>query len=76
MTAGLGLTIYYTAINATLVRSALGLSGSGLWFGIQPVSAGIFGILAGLVVTVLVSLLWPLLAVPSGRGSIAGGDGI
>jgi cation/acetate symporter len=76
MTAGLGLTIYYTAINAVAVRSALGLSGSGLWFGIQPVSAGVFGILAGLVVTVLVSLMWPLYVIPEGRYSAAGVDGI
>jgi cation/acetate symporter len=57
MVTGLGLTIYYMAINAPSVRSALGLTGSGLWFGIQPVSAGVFGVLAGLVVAVLVSLL-------------------
>lgn len=57
MTAGLGITIYYMAINAAPVRAALGLSGSGLWFGIQPVSAGVFGVLAGTVCTVLVSLL-------------------
>ncbi len=59
MSAGLGLTIYYMAVNAASVRSELGLVGSGLWFGIQPVSAGVFGILAGLLVTLAVSLLWP-----------------
>ena len=57
MVAGLGLTIYYMAINVAAVRAALGLSGTGLWFGIQPVSAGVFGVAAGVVVTVLVSLL-------------------
>ncbi len=57
MLAGLGLTIYYIAINSAPVRAALGLSGSGLWFGIWPVSAGLFGILAGLAVTVMLSLL-------------------
>jgi cation/acetate symporter len=57
MVTGLGLTIYYMAINATSVRSALGLTGTGLWFGIQPVSAGVFGVFAGLAVAVLVSLL-------------------
>jgi len=59
MSAGLGLTIYYMAVNAASVRSELGLGGSGLWFGIQPVSAGVFGILAGLLVTLGVSLIWP-----------------
>ena len=57
MVAGLGLTIYYMAVNAVALRSALGLSGTGLWLDIQPVSAGVFGVLAGFVVTVLVSLL-------------------
>lgn len=59
MVVGLGLTIYYMAVNVAPVRSALGLSGTGLWFGIQPVSAGVFGVFAGVVVTVLVSLLSP-----------------
>ena len=57
MIAGLGLTIYYMAANAASLRSALGLGGTGLWFDIQPVSAGVFGVLAGFVVTVLTSLL-------------------
>jgi cation/acetate symporter len=56
MMAGLGLTIYYMVINAAAVRSALGLSGSGLWFGIQSVSAGVFGVFAGVVVIVLISV--------------------
>lgn len=64
MVAGLGLTIYYMAVNAAPVRSALGLSGDGLWFDIQPVSAGVFGVLAGTVVIVVVSLL-PLAAAVS-----------
>lgn len=57
MVAGLGVTICYMVLNATSVRSALGLNGTGLWFGIQPVSAGVFGVFAGVVVTVLVSLV-------------------
>jgi cation/acetate symporter len=57
MMAGLGLTIYYMASNSALMRSTLGLSGSGLWFEIQPVSAGVFGVSAGVLVIVLVSLL-------------------
>jgi cation/acetate symporter len=56
MLAGLSVTIYYMAINFPAVRSALGLAGDGLWWGIQPVSAGVFGVTAGLVTTVLVSL--------------------
>ena len=57
MLTGLGVTLYYMAINMPSVRGALGLMGDGLWWGIQPVSAGIFGVLAGFAVTVLVSLL-------------------
>lgn len=57
MLVGLGLTIYYMAVNTTSLRSALGLTGTGLWFDIQPVSAGMFGVFAGFVVTVLLSLV-------------------
>lgn len=59
MLAGLAVTIYYMAINAAGVRAALGLSGSGLWFEIQPISAGVFGVGASLVATVLGSMLSP-----------------
>ena len=58
MLAGLGLTIYYMAVNAAPVRSAFGLIGNGLWFEIQPVSAGVFGVFAGAAVIVLISLLF------------------
>lgn len=57
MVTGLGLAVYYMAINAVPVRLVLGLDGSGLWFGIHPVSAGVFGVFAGFGVTVLVTLL-------------------
>jgi cation/acetate symporter len=56
MLAGVGVWAYYMVSNSAPVRAALGLEGSGLWFGIQPVSAGIFGVLAGFAVTVLLSL--------------------
>jgi cation/acetate symporter len=57
MLAGLGVTIYYMAINLPAVRSVLGLGGSGLWWGIQPVSAGVFGVAAGLATAVVASLV-------------------
>jgi cation/acetate symporter len=63
MLAGLSVTIYYMVINVPWVRSTFGLADGGLWWGIQPVSAGVFGVAAGLFVTVLVS--W-LDATPSG----------
>ncbi len=59
MIVGLSLTIYYMAINAAPVRSLLGLHGSGMWFDIQPVSAGVFGVTAGVSVIVFASLIWP-----------------
>ncbi len=56
MLTGLGVTVYYMAFNLPAVRSALGLSGEGLWWGIQPVSAGVFGVAAGFIAAVGVSL--------------------
>jgi len=56
MLAGLGVTIYYMAINLPGVRAVLGLGEDGLWWGIQPVSAGVFGVAAGFVTTVILSL--------------------
>lgn len=57
MLSGLGLTLYYMLVNIPSVRTFLGLSGSGLWFDIEPISAGVFGVLAGFVVTIAVSFL-------------------
>ncbi len=57
MLTGLGLTVYYMAVNTSAVRAAFNLVDSGLWFDIQPVSAGVFGVFAGVLVTVLVSLV-------------------
>ncbi|MBV5298781.1 MAG: VC_2705 family sodium/solute symporter [Rhodoferax sp.] len=55
MLAGLGLTLYYMLVNVPFVRAYLGLRGSGLWFDIEPVAAGVFGVAAGTAVTLLVS---------------------
>jgi len=57
MLAGLGVTLYYMGANLPVVRAALQLQGDGLWWGIQPVSAGVFGVAAGLVVALVLSLL-------------------
>lgn len=59
MLTGLGVTLYYLTVNQPAVRQALGLSGNGLWFGIQPVSAGVFGVAAGLAAALVFSLAWP-----------------
>jgi cation/acetate symporter len=57
MLVGLGLTLFYMAINSPVVRTNFGLHGSGLWFGIEPVAAGVFGVSAGVLVTLAASLL-------------------
>jgi cation/acetate symporter len=57
MLTGLLVTAYYMVINLGAVRHAFGLVGDGLWLGIQPVSAGIFGVCAGLLATLALSLV-------------------
>jgi cation/acetate symporter len=58
MLAGLFVTIYYMTINAPAVRSFAGLPAGGeLWFGILPISAGVFGVPTGFAVIFLVSML-------------------
>ncbi len=56
MLAGLGVTLFYMVTNIPAVRGFLPGAGWGLWWGIQPVCAGVFGVPAGLLVTVLLSL--------------------
>lgn len=58
MLLGLGTTVTYMMINAPAVRALLGLeAGQGLWFGIQPLSAGVFGVPVGFAVIGILSLL-------------------
>jgi cation/acetate symporter len=58
MLAGLGLTIYYMLSNAVAFRAFFGMEPSHpLWLGIQPLSAGVFGVPVGFGVIALVSLL-------------------
>jgi cation/acetate symporter len=61
MLAGLGLTVYYMAVNQPWLRTILGVSRPvDLWWGIQPISAGVFGVPLGFAVIVVVSLLAPI----------------
>ena len=57
MVAGLGVTLYYLLVQVELVREWVpaSLLPDGLWFGIQPISAGVFGVPVGLLVTWVVS---------------------
>ena len=58
MLSGLGVTVYYMLVNAPAFRGLVGLpAGSDLWFAIQPISAGVFGVPAGFATALAVSLL-------------------
>lgn len=58
MLVGLGVTVTYLLLNAEALRAVTGLGARReLWWGIQPVSAGVFGVPAGLTAGVLVSFL-------------------
>ena len=58
MSAGLGVTLYYMLSHTAWVQQWVPqiLLADGLWWGLQPISAGVFGVLAGAVVAVGVSL--------------------
>lgn len=57
MLAGLAVTVYYMAAHVEGLQGALPsvLRGEALWWGIQPTSAGVFGVPLGFAVTLLVS---------------------
>jgi cation/acetate symporter len=60
MLSGLLVTSYYMVVNQPWLRSVFGVEQPiDLWWGIQPISAGLFGVPVGFAVIVLVSLLWP-----------------
>ncbi|TAM46533.1 MAG: cation acetate symporter [Gammaproteobacteria bacterium] len=62
MAAGLGITFYYMATTQPWLRSVFGVTGSiadHTWFGISPISAGVFGVPLGFAVIIVVSLLTP-----------------
>jgi cation/acetate symporter len=60
MIAGLGTTFYYMATTQAWMRSVFGVTKPvELWWDIQPISAGLFGIPVGFAVIVIVSLLTP-----------------
>ncbi|MBI3899965.1 MAG: VC_2705 family sodium/solute symporter [Gammaproteobacteria bacterium] len=62
MLAGVGLTFYYMVMTQPWLHGMFGLSSpvaGNLWFGINPISAGIFGLPLGFLVVIVVSLLTP-----------------
>lgn len=60
MMAGLAVTFYYMATTQPWLRGVFGITSPvELWWGIQPISAGVFGVPVGFAVIFLVSLLSP-----------------
>jgi cation/acetate symporter len=60
MVAGLGITVYYMVMNQAWLRGIFGVTSPvDLWFGILPISAGVFGVPLGFAVIILVSLVTP-----------------
>ncbi len=59
---GIGITFYYMATTQVWLRGVFGVTGpiaDYTWFGISPISAGIFGMPAAVIVLIVVSLLTP-----------------
>ncbi len=60
MIAGLGTTFYYMVTTQPWLRGVFGVTSPvELWWGIQPISAGLFGVPVGFAVIIIVSLLTP-----------------
>lgn len=60
MASGLGITLYYMITTQPWMRGVFGVTSPvELWFGIQPISAGVFGVPLGFAVIIIVSLLTP-----------------
>jgi cation/acetate symporter len=62
MLAGVGITFYYMATTQPWLRGVFGVTELGcrqLWWGILPISAGLFGVPLGFAVIIIVSLLTP-----------------
>ncbi len=62
MIAGLATTFYYMCITQPWLRSVFGVTSpiaDNIWWDIQPISAGIFGVPVGFAVMIIVSLITP-----------------
>ena len=60
MASGLGVTFYYMLTNQPWLRATFGITSPvQLWWGIDPISAGVFGVPVGFAVIILVSLITP-----------------
>jgi cation/acetate symporter len=60
MAAGLGVTFFYMVTTQPWLRGVFGITSPvELWWGIQPISAGVFGVPIGFAVIILLSLVTP-----------------
>jgi cation/acetate symporter len=60
MIGGLGITMYYMVTTQAWLRGVFGVTSPvELWYGILPISAGIFGVPIGFALIILVSLVTP-----------------
>ena len=62
MLAGVSITFYYMATTQPWLRGIFGVTSSvadNTWWGIAPISAGVFGVPLGFAVIIIVSLLTP-----------------
>jgi len=62
MVAGIGVTFYYMVTTQPWLRGVFGVTSpisDNIWWGIQPISAGLFGVPLGFAVIIIVSLLTP-----------------
>ncbi len=62
MIAGLGITMYYMIHTQAWLRGIFGITSpiaDHIWWGIQPISAGVFGVPLGFAVIIIVSLITP-----------------
>ena len=60
MMSGLAVTFYYMLVNQPWLRNAFGVTSPiQLWWGIEPISAGLFGVPVGFAVIILISLVTP-----------------
>lgn len=58
MLSGLGVTLYYMISTQPWLRSVFGVEGPvEVWWGIEPISAGVFGVPVGFAVMIAVSLV-------------------
>jgi cation/acetate symporter len=60
MIGGLGITMYYMVTTQAWLRGVFGVTSPvELWYGILPISAGVFGVPIGFALIILVSLVTP-----------------